>query len=373
MKLGELIGKAKIKRCGADEYPVLSMTMHDGIVEQRNRFKKAIASKDTSSYKVVNPGQLVVGFPIDEGVIYVQKHPFPGIMSPAYNIWDIDTGKVDSSYLELALHGPRSMAYYADKMRGTTARRRSITADSLCALEIPLPSLSVQREVVALFRRVKKAEFDGALMKEKLDSLVKSRFVEMFGNLEENPFKWPICQFGSFASIDMHMTSDFDRYADMPHIGIDSIEKSTGKLSGYRTVAEDGVKSGKYPFDSRHIIYSKIRPALNKVATPDFEGLCSADAYPILPNAEVCERHFLAYVMRSNYFLDYVSPLSARAQMPKVNKKAIEGFSMPLPPIELQQEFADFVAQVDKSRFVARQSAGKYNDALAAIEGLITR
>ena len=93
MKLGELISKAQVIRCGKEEYPVYSMTMHDGIVEQSGRFKKAIASKDRSSYKVVFPNQLVVGFPIDEGVIYVQNIGSPGIMSPAYNIWDVDVRK----------------------------------------------------------------------------------------------------------------------------------------------------------------------------------------------------------------------------------------------------------------------------------------
>lgn len=63
--------------------------------------------------------------------------------------------------------------------------------------------------------------------------------------------------------------------------------------------------------------------------------------------------------MRSAYFLEYILPLSGRAQMPKVNKKALSGFSMPLPPIELQQQFAAFVAQVDKSRFVAQQQIEK--------------
>ena len=183
------------------------------------------------------------------------------------------------------------------------------------------------------------------------DSLVKSRFVEMFGDLKLNKYNWPIEPFESFAVIDTHMANNLDAYANKPHIGIDSIESNSGRLSGYRTVAEDGIISGKYPFTAQHIIYSKIRPALNKVALPDFDGVCSADAYPILPAKERCNRIYLAQVMRSSYFLDYVLPLSGRAQMPKVNKKALQGFSMPLPPLELQQEFAAFVAQVDKSRF----------------------
>ncbi len=192
-----------------------------------------------------------------------------------------------------------------------------------------------------------------------LDQLVKSRFVEMFGMLQDNPNNWPIRDFGEFAVIDTRMTRDFGRYANVPHVGIDSIESGTGVLSGYRTVAEDGVKSGKYPFGPQHIIYSKIRPALNKVALPDFEGVCSADAYPILPNRKNCNRVFLAHVLRSEYFLDYILPLSGRAQMPKVNKEALKGFSIPLPPLALQQEFASFVSQVDKSQFVVRQQIEK--------------
>ena len=356
VRLGELISKAPIERCGDRKFPVYSMTMHDGIVEQAGRFKKAIASKDTSSYKVVKKNQLVVGFPIDEGVIYVQNHDAPGIMSPAYNVWNFDCERVDPAYLELALHGPRSMAYYTDKMRGTTARRRTLTADGLCDLEIPLPSIDAQIRVARVLDGIRSLIKGTNRQIAKLDALVKSRFVEMFGDFGKNPFEWPVRKFVDFARIDTHMTNDFELYADKPHIGIDSIEGNTGKLGGYRTVAEDGVKSGKYPFGPEHIIYSKIRPALNKVALPDFEGVCSADAYPILPNSGNCNRVFLAYAMRSGYFLEYILPLSARAQMPKVNKAAIEGFSMPLPPLPLQREFASFVAEVDKSRFIARRA-----------------
>ena len=107
-----------------------------------------------------------------------------------------------------------------------------------------------------------------------LDELIKARFVEMFGNLKTNSKRWKIVGFNECAVIDTNMIHDFQGYEDYPHIGIDSIEKETGKLIGYRTIAEDGVISGKYFFTPQHIIYSKIRPNLNKVALPDFDGLC---------------------------------------------------------------------------------------------------
>ena len=175
----------------------------------------------------------------------------------------------------------------------------------------------------------------------------------MFGDPEQNPFGWPIRSFNDVATIDAIMTTDYEKYADYPHIGIDSIEKDTGRLVGYRTIAEDGVISGKYLFSLKHIIYSKIRPNLNKVALPDFDGLCSADAYPILVKEEVCTREFFGYTLRSSYFLDYILAFSNRTNLPKVNKNQVEGFTLPLPEIGVQRQFSEFVKQVDKSKVVA--------------------
>lgn len=174
----------------------------------------------------------------------------------------------------------------------------------------------------------------------------------MFGDIKSNDKEWKIVDFKASAKIDTNMIHDFREYENYPHIGIDSIEKETGKLVGYRTIAEDGVISGKYLFTPKHIIYSKIRPNLNKVALPDFEGLCSADAYPILPREDVCNRVYLGYTLRSECFLDYILAFSNRTNLPKVNKKQVEGFKFPLPPLDLQNQFADFVTQVDKSKFM---------------------
>ena len=170
--------------------------------------------------------------------------------------------------------------------------------------------------------------------------------------MKTNSKGWEVVSFNECADIDTNMVHDFKGYEKYPHIGIDSIEKETGRLIGYRTIAEDNVISGKYLFTPAHIIYSKIRPNLNKVAMPNFNGLCSADAYPILVKQEICNREFFGYTLRSKYFLDYILSLSNRTNLPKVNKKQVEGFTLPLPPIELQDQFADFVKNVDKSKFL---------------------
>ena len=226
-------------------------------------------------------------------------------------------------------------------------------------LEVQMPSIAEQTEIAKILEKNSKLITEHKLMLEKYDMLIKSRFIEMFGDLANNTKNWVIKNFTECAIIDTKMIKDFEKYADYPHIGIDSIEKETGILSGYRTVKEDNVISGKYLFTPEHIIYSKIRPNLNKVAMPDFYGLCSADAYPILVKKNVTTREYLTYVMRSDFYVSYILAFSRRANMPKVNKEQVESFNLPLPPYELQKHFSSFVQQIDKSKFVVQQSLEK--------------
>lgn len=264
----------------------------------------------------------------------------------------ICSDRINNRYLYWFLKG--NTAYLNSLGRGATFKE--ISKKIVSDIEINVPEISQQLAAVDALERVSEIIRLRKNQLQKLDELIKARFVEMFGDLKTNPKGWPILSFPEFAEIDGNMTTDYERYADYPHIGIDSIEKGTGKLSGYRTVREDGVISGKYIFTPKHIIYSKIRPNLNKVALPDFYGLCSADAYPVLPNYKNCNRIFLATAMRSEYFLEYILQFSSRTNLPKVNRKEIAGFRMPLPPLSLQEQFATFVEQVDKSKVAVQKS-----------------
>lgn len=234
-----------------------------------------------------------------------------------------------------------------------------IKLGNLTEAEIPLPDLSAQNRIVDLLKRLERLISLRKQQLAKLDELVKARFVEMFGDLKQNNMNWPIHAFTDFALIDTTMVHDFEKYSDYPHIGIDSIEKETGKLLDYRSVREDGVISGKYLFTPKHIIYSKIRPNLNKVALPDFIGVCSADAYPILPKEGVCNREFLAHTLRSPVFLDYILAFSNRTNLPKVNKQQVEGFCCPIPDWQLQGQFASFSLQVNEHKLTIQKSLDK--------------
>lgn len=152
--LGELLVKSNGERLGAGRVlPLLSMTMRDGLVDQSSKFKKVVASRDLTAYKVVRRGQLVVGFPIDEAVLAIQRiHP-AGIVSPAYDVWDVRTELVDPDYLERYLKSPRAISYYLAKLRGSTARRRSLPKPDFDGMPVPLPPLSEQRRIASILDR----------------------------------------------------------------------------------------------------------------------------------------------------------------------------------------------------------------------------
>ena len=240
----------------------------------------------------------------------------------------------------------------------------NLNSEMIRGVFVPVPDKLEQSEVADMLDKVKNIITLRKQENQRLNELIKARFVEMFGDFRTNPMNWPVAVFTDIADIDGNMITDYEKYADYPHIGIDSIEKETGVLKGYRTVREDGVISGKYLFTEEHLIYSKIRPNLNKVAIPNFKGVCSADAYPILPKPEKCNRIFLAYDMRSSFFLDYILQYCNRTNLPKVNRKEVSGFKTPLPPLELQNLFAMFVTQIDKSKVVV---PSKIKNAIFAI------
>lgn len=129
-------------------------------------------------------------------------------------------------------------------------------------------------------------------------------------------------------------------YADMPHVGPDAIETGTARLlpDSIRTPRELGLTSGKYLFGPAHVLYSKIRPALRKVALPDFAGVCSADMYPLLPNADLISREFLALSLLSPAFSRYAVDKSERNAMPKINRTDLFAYEMPVPDKDTQKQ-----------------------------------
>jgi len=174
VKLGELLKPSPKKTAGELDAPILSITMHEGLVEQDNRFKKRIASLDTSIYRVVFKGQLVVGFPIDEGVLDFQDKYSQALVSPAYGVWDLVSDEVTPEFLGLFLKSPRAISIYKSRLRGTTARRRSLPTKVFQEIEFLLPPLGEQKRIAEILGEASKTIKDTEKIIHNVQGLKRS-------------------------------------------------------------------------------------------------------------------------------------------------------------------------------------------------------
>ncbi|EIF5760001.1 TPA: restriction endonuclease subunit S, partial [Salmonella enterica subsp. enterica serovar Napoli] len=156
------------------------------------------------------------------------------------------------------------------------------------------------------------------------------------------PESWQWLRFDQIAEIASNLKSPLD-YPNATHIAPNHFESWTGKVFGYQTIFEDGVTSAKHEFYKGQIIYSKIRPYLCKVAIATFDGLCSADMYPI--NSKI-DTHFLFRWMLTTTFTDWASNAESRTVLPKINQKDLSEIPVPTPPLLEQHEIVRRVEQL---------------------------
>ena len=162
---------------------------------------------------------------------------------------------------------------------------------------------------------------------------------------DDVPFKtpsgWKWEHFVEVAAIQSNLVDPKD-YQHLPHIAPDNIECMTGRLLPYQTIGASGVFSSKHLFFSGCILYSKIRPALAKAVMVDFNGLCSADMYPIHP---FISREYLHKYMLSDVFVTQSVSEDNRVAMPKINQAALSKVLVTVPPLAEQRRI---VAKVDE-------------------------
>ncbi len=235
-------------------------------------------------------------------------------------------------------------------------------------IKISLPSLTKQKQIA---KRLDKAKELIELRQDsikKLDELSKSIFIDMFGDPVSNPMGFELINLGTVIKIDAPMVQpNTKEYENLYLIGSDRIEKNTGKILPSSTAKEDKVISKKFLFDNRYILYSKIRPYLNKVAIATFTGLCSADMYPLRPMDNKINKEYLLYRLLSKHFLQYTETLPDRASIPKLNRKELVKYKFPLPPIKLQNNFADIIQKIEQQKSLYQKQLIKLQENFDAL------
>ena len=156
-------------------------------------------------------------------------------------------------------------------------------------------------------------------------------------------------------------------FHDMYHIGAGNMISNSEVLVDLKTAKEEKLISGKFLFDTSMVLYSKIRPYLMKVVRPDFNGLCSADIYPLKPKDKIIIRDFLFYILLSKKFTEYAIKGSARAGMPKVNREHLFAYNFSLPKVIEQKSI---VKKLDLLLEQTKKLEGVYKQKLADLEEL---
>ncbi len=158
---------------------------------------------------------------------------------------------------------------------------------------------------------------------------MKDSGIEWIGEIPEGSRLLP---FKRIATIMSNLVNP-ENYSTYKQLSPDKIEKNTGILMDCDTVQEIGVVSSNHLFYKGQIIYSKVRPKLNKVVIAPFDGLCSADMYPI---ETTINTEFLKYYMLSHAFLTQVTINDNRVKMPKINQDELNQIIVSIPPNDMQ-------------------------------------
>ena len=125
----------------------------------------------------------------------------------------------------------------------------------------------------------------------------------------------------------------------LPFVGVESISADTGIVNLDAGSRIGSQKSTAFRFDQRHVLYAKLRPYLNKVATPGFTGRCSTELVPLLPKDGV-DRNFLAHLLRRKQTVEFVMGSVTGTRMPRTDMKALMSMPVPVPPLDEQRRIA---------------------------------
>ena len=168
------------------------------------------------------------------------------------------------------------------------------------------------------------------------------------------------------------ITGDDPDYREMPYLGLEHIEPETGRI----LVSEDEARfsasiSNNFRFTSRHVLYGKLRPYLNKVALPEFDGRCTTEIIPLRPIE--ADREWLAWFLRREETVEYAMRGKTGSRMPRAPMRDLMRLPLALPPIEEQRRVvADLEARTEAAER-ARRAAEAQLAAMLAMPAALLR
>ncbi len=335
-----------------------------GVTKYITKTNKKITQDGVKRSRMVYEGDFILSNSMSFGRPYIMKTT--GCIHDGWLLLRSKEKNVDSNYLFHLLGSPLVFSQFDSLAAGSTVRNLNI--DLVKSVSIPLPPLSEQKRIVAVldesFAALAKAKENAEKNLENAREIFDIYHQEVFvgqGDWEER-ILGDVCAISS-KLIDPKK----QEFQNLLHIGAGNIESKKGTLVDIKTAKEENLISGKFLFDNNMVLYSKIRPYLEKVVRCDFTGLCSADIYPLLPFPGLMERDFLYYLLLTKNFTEYAIQGSQRAGMPKVNREHLFQYTFQLPSVTIQKYI---VSKLDALSVETNKLEAIYQQKLTDLEEL---
>lgn len=295
------------------------------------------------------------------------------VMSGAFVVYEPKQERLNPKFLDYFFKVPLTWQTIGRQSTGTNVRRQSLHPTQFENAQIPLPPLTEQKRIVARIEELaaKIEEAKGLRQKavEEAEAVVLSTLHHLFVC---GTTTWKTMPLETAIEIsDKQVDPTLPEYQHLPHISGENMESKTCRLLPWRTAQDDGIKSNNYLFSPGTVLYSKIRPYLRKAVFVDFQGVCSADVYPVRVKSPEVDPHFMKWTFVAEPFTNYANGLSGRTRMPKLNRKQLFSFPFTHPPLPEQRRIVtyldDLQAKVDSLKRLQAETAAELNAMLPSV------
>ena len=351
-RLGDYIQEYSVRNKSGEDIPVYSITNSQGFC--RDYFSKEVASKDKTTYKIVPRGCFAYNpSRINVGSVDWQRDEECVIVSPLYNVFSVSP-EIDQQYLYYYLKS--SATLYRIKEVATGSVRDNLRLSMLYDFMIELPSLDVQRQIVSNLDLLASIIRQRNQQLTKLDELIKARFVEMFGDPVTNPFNWPTVELGQRCEI---ITGNTPSRAEPENYGTfiewiksDNINTpSTFLPPAQEYLSEVGFQKCRF-VESGSLLMTCIAGSLNCIGNVAVTNRRVAFNQQINAITPTCDNVLYLYwlMILSKPAIHKTINMALKGIL---SKSQLSSIKFPFPSIECQNQFAAFVAEVDKSKLFA--------------------
>ena len=347
--------KQYTRECGLrnkmqENIPVYSVTNSHGFVPSTDYFSKEVYSKDLSNYKIVSRGMIAYNpSRVNVGSLAVQNAEDKVIVSPLYVVFSVDESELMPEYVSYFLHSERGIKEIVAHTSGSV--RDSLKFSALQDIEINICSLDEQAHIVSLLQKIERIIEKRRLVLVKIDDLVKSQFIEMFGDPERNEMGWNIVPLSQIAEYFNGLTYRPEDRDDKGTIVLRSSNIQQGELDFSDIVrVQCRVKEKLFVKNGDILMCSRNGSAnlVGKVAQiPQLSEPMTFGAFMMIIRSQVPE--YLTTYFRLNAFRNQIKT-GATTTINQITAAMLNKVRLPLPPRTITDKFARFVEQTDKSK-----------------------